>query len=398
MPTTAAIHPAPSRATAAGSSWVRSPMWDLFWLHGGLWLAPLAVVASYGWPSGDDSPAGLVYLLLSALFWIGHRFSSTWLAWLSTAYGPARKAQPLRFYVVPGVVVALTALVVLAPDAWLPGTWLERVWVLAGVDYLLVTWHFAAQHFGVLSLYRSRDGRSRDTRTRTLDRWFAVGVGGVLIMVAELSQGASTVPDTWLGPLADASFLATWAPAARLSAATVAGAATLGLLFREHRHQAGPGRLLYVAGLGVMVLCATLSDPFVFIFCWTAQHWMAAVGLAAVVTEGEPSPERPNVLQRLLHAVHRVPGRWILVLALLSALTMPLYEVESSGGPDDRPAFEVLNAALDGILTAPLSLQLLTALGLSTAFLHYLLDRAAWRFSDPLVRQAAAPLLRPHSG
>ena len=169
------------------------------------------------------------------------------------------------------------------------------------------------------------------------------------------------------------------------------------MLLRDYSSGAGAGRLLYVTGLGVMVLCATLSDPFVFIFCWTAQHWLAAVGLASVVTQGEPIPRSPNIIQKCLHAIHRVPGRWVLLLALLSAVAMPFYELESSGGPDDRPAFAVLNSALNGILTAPLSLQVLTALGLSTAFLHYLLDRAAWRFSDPLVRQAAAPLLRPPS-
>ena len=395
MTTATATAPVSQTANPAHAGWVRGPLWDLFWLQGGVWLAPLAVAASWGWPSGDDSPAGMVYLLLSALFWIGHRFSSTWLAWLTTAYGPARRAQPVRFYVVPAAVIALTAVVVMAPDDWLPGTWMERVMILAGVDYLLVTWHFAAQHFGLLSLYRSRDGRSRDSQTRALDRWFAIGVGGGLVLIAELAQGASTVPDGWLGPLADADFLRAWAPVAQATAAVLAGVGTLGMLLRDHSAGAGAGRLLYVTGLGVMVLCATLSDPFVFIFCWTAQHWLAAVGLASVVTQAEPSPRSPSVLRKWLHAIHRVPGRWVLLLALLSALAMPLYELESSGGPEDRPAFAVLNSLLNGILTAPISLQLLTALGLSTAFLHYLLDRAAWRFSDPLVRQAAAPLLKP---
>lgn len=358
-------------------------------------MAPLAVLTSVGWDDAHDSPASIVYLLLSALFWIGHRFSSAWLAWLSTAYAPARAAQPLRFYAVPAGVVLATVGVVLAPDAWLPGTWLERVLALAAVDYLLVTWHFAAQHFGLLSLYRSRDGRSRDDTTRTLDRIFAVGVGGALILVAELARGASTVPDAWLGPLADPVLLRACAPTVLAVTALVASVATVWMMLRERRMGAGTGRLLYIAGLGGMVLCAALSDPFVFIFCWTAQHWLAAVGLAAVVTEGEPPPTSTSLWSRMLHAIHRVPGRWVLVLALLSALTMPLYEVEASGGPDERPAFAVLDAALNGLLTAPLSVQLLTALGLSTAFLHYLLDRATWRFSDPLVRVAAAPLLRP---
>ena len=37
----------------------------------------------------------------------------------------------------------------------------------------------------------------------------------------------------------------------------------------------------------------------------------------------------------------------------------------------------------------------LLALGFATGFIHYLLDRAAFRFSSPDVRQAARGLLQP---
>lgn len=373
------------------SPWVRGPLWDLFWLHGGLWLAPLAVLTSAGWDDPSDSPAQLVYLALSALFWIGHRFSSTWLAWLTTAYGPARAAQPTRFWTVPLGVVALTFAVVLAPSGWLPGTWLERVVVLGAVDYFLVTYHFAAQHFGVLSLYRARSGPGVAPMVRGLDRGFALTVGGGLIIAAELLQGATTLPDAWLGPLAGV------APtdAVRVPLAVVTLALTGAQLVVARRHTPSLPRALYILGLGGMALSALVVHPFVYIFCWTAQHWLAAVGLASVVTRGEPAPPAHRTVAHTLHRVHRAPGRWVLLLALLSAVAMPLYEVEASGGPADRPAFAVVDQALGGLLSAPLSLQVLTAVGLSTAFLHYLLDRAVWRFSDPLVRAAAAPLLRP---
>jgi hypothetical protein len=385
------VAPLPAPASVGTSTWVRSPLWDLFWLHGGLWLAPVAVVSSVGWSRVDDSPAQIVYLVLSALFWIGHRFSSTWLAWFTTAYSHTRKAQPVRFFLVPWLVMGLTAFTVLAPDAWLPGTWIERVVALAAVDYFLVTYHFAAQHFGVLSLYRSRSTRTAPARVRTLDRVFALTVGGVVIIGAELIQGATTLPDSWLGPLAGTSAL----EPLRLPIAGLTIGLTVAQLVVARRHTPGLPRVLYILGLGAMALAALLAHPFVYIFCWTAQHWLAAVGLAAVVAEGEPSPPSEHRLLRFFHAIHRQPGRFLLVLALLSALSMPFYEVEASAGPADRPAFMVLDQFLNGALTAPITLQCLTALGLATAFLHYLLDRAVWRFSDPSVRAAAAPLLRP---
>jgi hypothetical protein len=37
----------------------------------------------------------------------------------------------------------------------------------------------------------------------------------------------------------------------------------------------------------------------------------------------------------------------------------------------------------------------LLALGFATAFIHYLLDRAVYRFSSPEVRRAACGLLKP---
>jgi len=381
----------PAPAEVRARRWVRGPLWDLFWLHGGLWLAPLAVALSIGWTDPGDSPAHIAYLVLAALFWIGHRFSSTWLAWFTTAYADTRRAQPLRFYVVPAVVMALTAVVVLAPEGILPGTWMQRVIVLGGADYLLVTYHFAAQHFGVLSLYRSRSTRTAPARVRTLDRVFALTVGGGVIIAAELVQGATTLPDTWLGPLAHGPDLAP----IRVPVAVVTLALTALQLAVARRHTPGLPRVLYILGLAAMALAALFAHPFVYLFCWTTQHWLAAVGLAGIVAEGEPTPPASRPFLRVFHAIHRIPGRFLLVLALLSALSMPLYEVEASGGPSDRPAFDVLDAALGGILTAPLTLQLLTALGLATAFLHYLLDRAVWRFSDPAVRRAAAPLLRP---
>jgi len=53
----------------------------------------------------------------------------------------------------------------LAPESVLPMPLTERVVWLAVLDFLLVSHHFAAQHFGLLSLYaHARD--ERRTRSR----------------------------------------------------------------------------------------------------------------------------------------------------------------------------------------------------------------------------------------
>lgn len=384
----------PATARPAGPGWVKSPAWDLFWLQSPLWLLPLVLLTRLGWPSAEDSPLSTVYLVLAGLFWIGHRFSSTWMAWMSTAYRPLLTSQRHRFLTVPLAVMAATVVVIVDPLGLLPGTPLVRTAVLGGLDYLLVSWHFAAQHFGLLSLYRARAGRGADRSTRRWDRAMAVGVGGAAVVLAELLDGATSLPASWLDGLHLSPLLWTHGPALSLVGQGLVVVATLAAVWREHR--AGPlgPRALYLASLGGMALAAFVVDPYVFLVLWTAQHWLAAMGLASVVVQGEPAPATPGRWHALFHRINRAPGRWVLVIGLLSLLTMPLYEVEASGGPQDRPAVAALGTAAADWLTSPAVLPWLLALGFATAFLHYLLDRAVWRLSHPAVRQAAAPLLR----
>src|SRR5262249_12450875 len=145
----------------------------------------------------ESSPVDRLYLVLTALFWIGHRLCSTWLAYGTEAYRPLRRAEPTRFVVLPLLVTAACFAIFLPADAALPWTREQRLVGLAIVDYAWVTYHFAAQHFGVLSLYRARNGRE-GIRMRRLDRLFALGVGGVLVFVADVLAGAVAYQDLWV--------------------------------------------------------------------------------------------------------------------------------------------------------------------------------------------------------
>ena len=65
----------------------------------------------------------------------------------------------------------------------------------------------------------------------------------------------------------------------------------------------------------------------------------------------------------------------------------------------DEPSYSArLVPALAEWLTQPELIPFLVALGFATAFVHYLLDRAVYRFSDPAVRSAARGLVDPASG
>src|SRR5690348_14131607 len=167
------------------AQWLRGPLWDGFWMLSALWLAPIALWLARGYSDPEASPLDLLYFGLTALFWIGHRFSSTYLAYCTEAYRPLLRSQPIRFIALPLAITAGCFAIFLPADDALPWSRQERVIWLAFIDYAFVTYHFAAQHFGALSLYRSRAGRSGCLWTRRLDRTCSLVIGGLLVLVAD---------------------------------------------------------------------------------------------------------------------------------------------------------------------------------------------------------------------
>ena len=55
------------------SPWLRSPVWDGFWMLSALWLVPVALWLSRGAGDPQLGPLDSLYFGLTALFWIGHR-------------------------------------------------------------------------------------------------------------------------------------------------------------------------------------------------------------------------------------------------------------------------------------------------------------------------------------
>src|SRR4051812_39368509 len=173
----------PLRARTS-SRWVRGPLWDGFWMMSALWLAPIVFWLAHGYADPESGPLDSLYLGLTALFWIGHRLCSTYLAYCTEAYRPLLKSEPIRFIAIPFLVTAGCFAILLPTDSALPWSREERIVVLAIIDYAWVTYHFASQHFGALSLYRLRAGKVGHVGARRLDRLFALGVGGVLVFIA----------------------------------------------------------------------------------------------------------------------------------------------------------------------------------------------------------------------
>ena len=383
--------PAQVRPASSGR-WIRSPGWDLVWILNPLWLGPLVLALARGHDSARASPVDALFFTLTVLLWFGHRVSSAWLAYLTPGYRPLLRTQRLRFVVVPLAVLAACFALLLAPQSVLPLPFEERVLWLAILNYLMVTHHFAAQHFGLLSLYRARAGRASDPLARRLDRWFALGVGGGIVVVADALSGSIAFQDRWIDPLLGAlgaDLLAGAIHHGGIGVVAILTVLVLGVELRSGRPSLP--RIAYVAAVAAMVLLALVArDPFLFIVIWSVQHWSAAMGLASLVAAGG-EPYGTTRSQRLLAAINRRRWAVLLVLAAVSAMLLPVMEVEAVSD-DYVYADRLVGDAAWWLRSSPF-VPVLLALGFATGFIHYLLDRSIYRMSDPKVRTAARGLL-----
>src|SRR5213594_391928 len=213
-------------------------------------LSPWVLLLVHGYSNAESSPLDLLYFCLTALFWIGHRLSSTYLAYCTEAYRPLLHQQPIRFVVLPLAITAGCFALFLPADSALPWTREERLIGLAIIDYACVTYHFAAQHFGALSLYRSRAERSACVQTRRLDRLFALTVGGVLVFIADILAGAVAYQDHWIDRWSFAAWIVSAQNGIRGGAILVLFIATAIMLFGEARARRWSlPRVLYIVGI-----------------------------------------------------------------------------------------------------------------------------------------------------
>jgi hypothetical protein len=363
-------------------------------MQSALWLAPIALWLAHGYSDPSSSPLDFLYFGLTALFWIGHRFCSTYLAYCTEAYRPLLRTQPIRFVVLPVLVTVGCFALFLPTDAALPWTREERLIGLAIIDYAWVTYHFAAQHFGALSLYRSRAGRSTSVPTRRFDRFFALAVGGLLVFVADILAGAVAYQELWI----DRWFFPEWIVSAqdgiRLGATIVLLIVTAVALVVEIRDpQWSLPRVLYILGIAIMVgIALRPRSLFLFLVIWTSQHWILATGLTSRTPGAEAEPSC-GLTRRFLHNVNIRPWAVLLFMMALSILFLPFFEVEANRQVDTYYGDRIFGAIAVALRTSSW-VPALVALGFATGFIHYLLDRSVYRMSDPQVRAAARGILQ----
>ena len=338
---------------------LRNPSWDFTWLLCGLWLFPLVIFLDWG--EGLET----FFLLCTLLFWLTHRFSSLLLAFTSPSYSSVRKAQPLRFLGVPILVILSVFIWLCSP--WPTWTLTEKILILAVIDYAWALYHFAIQHYGVLRLYQLRNPMQEGLSSSQQQNWCLL-LGGVLPWLGELVQST-----TWLQQ--EGLLNLTWLSFDSPSIWTLRGGVCLISIVAWRKLTAQNCSLAYQAYLLSLLLLANAAwwiSPLAFLVLISVQHWLVAVGIAGHARSID-SPKN--------HSGWRVVIIWVLwTIVAVPFLEIDSVDVSNSLGAEWIPGWQ-------NLLMESSWLTLCLGLAFASGFVHYLMDRAVYRFSDPMLRQ-----------
>lgn len=383
--------------------WMRSRSYDAVFMMGGLWTMAL-VVALNG--------TGLLKSIqfgLAVLFWVGHRLTTTYIAYCQEAYREHLTKQRVRFLYVPGAVLALVFIMVMVPESVLPVPVLHRLLALAALDFAWEFYHFTMQHYGVVSIYRMRAGQ--DPGAVADKRWekifcYAVFGGGIpLATLYHAFKGmAASNPDF---------FMPGWGIQGMrmLGIAVALGFTARAVVVEARNPKMSLPKLLYMVSVGLPVSLAFVYDSMApALLILAVQHWMVSVGLTSHMAAGRaPVKTEPNGWYRFWNVFNRSPWAVMVIMCIGSAALAPVMEFSDVERRyvmrAVRAAFDPASAERHYVYWGAQYLDLLAFMGRNTVvslfiatgfafgYIHYLMDRAVYRFSDPDTRRQSAPLI-----
>jgi len=368
--------------------WVRSPVWDLFWLHSGVWLGLLIFAF------GSQPALEMFYMAGVFLFWISHRFSTFYIAWGTWSYSSVRASQPLRYVIFPAMLVLSVFVFLFIPETVFPVSVPVRILGLLLLDFFWGMHHFAAQHYGMLRLFQYRANPSTAHSSHLHDRLFCWVTGFVLVLIAELLHGASFLQQKQILPAIQHDWGNEIVPIIlRLGTLLVIGITVI-MIRNAFLQNSGLPRILYILGLGIMVTGAFQLQPIEFLMLWTLQHWITALGMA-VQMGGNDIKKKMSVKNKIFKksSFSEYQNQWIVLFFLcsISVILTPFFEIEavSSGARYS----EVIFPSFMYWLGNSSWVIILVGIGLASGFLHYFMDRAVYRLSDVETRMSAKNLL-----
>ena len=382
--------------TAAGtakqpSPWIRSQTWDGFWIMSGFWVSTLFLLLPL------DSAKPLI-VAGTLLFWIGHRIASVYLAVCVSEYREILQVRRRYFFAFPLCLLCLLGVFLLVPETVMGLSLFRRFILLAFIDYFLSLYHFASQHYGVLSVYRGRlPHGQRDSGLLRWDWWVCIGVSGIFSIVFDYFNGQFDD----FGIFDNAPLISEYAIGGLRTALALLVVVAWGFTMRKYaQKRQGIARMLYFTTLCYMTIVSFYLAPVLYFFVVQTQHWLVSLGLTAhMATNSRFDPQKQS------NAFWYRTWAWInaralgplFVLVLLSICLTPILEADYFiNNGFDRETLTVQGFLIH--FEDTVWIYVFGGLAIFSAFVHYIYDRGVFRFSDPLIRKAALPLLQPPAG
>lgn len=257
------------------SKWLRSPSWDSLWIMSGLWLFPLGALL-FNSPFSET----FYYALFIATPIIGglHSFLPLIATFSSPGFAERMRPQKTRIIVLSTIVVVLSlALSILGGVFAQP-----EMWLILGYGYLLWnTWHFAAQNFGVLSLYRATADQSSPLE-RKIDKAYCISMGCVFMPIVWFCVTAR-----W-GPFI--AMIPSWIPTHEILMATLwlTSLMTLAYVgFELRKKNRSYQKIGYVLSIAIQPFGAQWAYYPLHFLAYSVPHWMVEIGITGTIQTRE---------------------------------------------------------------------------------------------------------------
>ena len=122
------------------------------------------------------------------------------------------------------------------------------------------------------------------------------------------------------------------------------------------------------------------------------QHWLVSVGLAGHMAERDHGAiDRRNQWYRSWRRVSSGFGTTVLTLTLTTLVLVPFFDL--SVHPENSDLLPIIGPMIVYLLSNAFWAKLFIALNFGTVFVHFAMDRAVFRFSDPATREVTGRLL-----
>ncbi|MCR9206569.1 MAG: hypothetical protein NXH75_18440, partial [Halobacteriovoraceae bacterium] len=316
-----------------------------------------------------------VVFILIRLF---HGYVTHYLCLAHPGFREVAKKQKWNFYGIPALITLFFIIYFFIPNSLFPYTNYERMefYYFFAFPYIYV--HYAGQHVGILSMYRSRAGQNLTPIHKKFEKVFCHLVVGLTLTTLNVTNYYDHffAGIRW-GDILLANYL-NW----RILAWALVVPLTAVFIYLELKTpQKSYPKIIYGVSLSIMSLVLSFQD---FVFAWVLihmQHFFCHFGLCGHMLVNYEQREKNLYLSK-----KRKMARYLgmILISIVIAIIHYRYQVVGSvSGRYDLIFKEYIPLVAPESFLRTLILGVFVGLGIC----HYWYDRLAFRFSDPEIKQ-----------